>query len=123
MWEKRRLRVSESRVLRTVFGPRREEVTRQWRKQHNEEIYYLYSSPNIVRVKKSRRMRLEGHVARMGEKRGVYRVLVGKSEGKGPLAETQAYGKIILRWIFRKWDVGEWTGSSWLRIRTGGGHL
>ena len=123
MWEKRRLRVSESRVLRTVFGPRREEVTRQWRKQHNEEIYYLYSSPNIVRVKKSRRMRLEGHVARIGEKRGVYRVLVGKSEGKRLLAETQAYGKIILRWIFRKWDVGEWTGSSWLRIRTGGGHL
>ena len=104
MWEKRRLRVSESRVLRTAFGPRREEVTRQWRKQHNEEIYYLYSSPNIVRVKKSRRMRLEGHVARIGEKRGVYRVLVGKSEGKRPRGRPRCRWEVILKWIFNKLD-------------------
>ena len=64
-------------MLRRIFGPRRDEVTADWRRLHNEEINVLYSSPNIVRVKKSRRIRLAGHVARMGEERGVYRVLVG----------------------------------------------
>ena len=81
--EVRRLRVFENRVLR-IFGPKREEVKREWRKLHNEELNDLYSSPNIVRVIKSRRMRWAGHVARLGEKRGVYRVLVGKPEGKRP---------------------------------------
>jgi hypothetical protein len=69
-------------VLRNIFGPKREEDG-SWRKLHNDELHNLYSSPNIVRVIKSRRMRWEGHVARMGEGRGVYRVLVGKPEGKG----------------------------------------
>jgi hypothetical protein len=69
-------------VLRRIFGPRRDEVTEDWRRLHNEEINVLYSSPNIVRVIKSRRMRWAGHVARMGEERGVYRVFVGKPEGK-----------------------------------------
>jgi hypothetical protein len=78
-----RLRVFENRVLRRVFGPMRDEVTGKWRKLHNEELNDLYSLPNIVRVVKSRRMRWAGHVARMGEERGVHRVLVGKSEGKG----------------------------------------
>jgi hypothetical protein len=83
--EKRRLRVFENRVLRRVFGPKRDEVTGEWRKLHNEELNNLHSSPSIVRVVISRRMRWAGHVARMGEERGVHRVLVGKPEEKRPL--------------------------------------
>ena len=83
--EERRLRVFENRVLRRIFGPKRDEVTGEWRKLHNEELRDLYSLPNIVRVVKSRRMRWAGHVARMGEGRGVYRAMVGKPEGKRPL--------------------------------------
>ena len=90
---------------------------------HNEELNDLYSSPNIFRVIKSRRMRWEGHVARMGEKRGVYRVLVGKPEGRNRLGDPDVDGRIILGWIFRKWYVGLWTGSIWLMIGTDGGHL
>jgi hypothetical protein len=78
--EEKRLRVFENMVLRRIFGPRRDEVTGEWRRLHNEELNVLYCSPNIVRVIKSRRMRWAGHVARMGEERGVYRVLVGKPE-------------------------------------------
>ena len=72
----------ENRVLRGIFGPKRDGVTGEWRKLHNEELNDLYCSPNIVRVIKSIRMRWARHVARMGERRGVYRVLVGKSERK-----------------------------------------
>ena len=82
MREERKLRVFENMVLRRICGPRRDEVTGEWRRLHNEELNDLYCSPNIVRVIKSRRMRWVGHVARMGEERGVYRVLVGKPEGK-----------------------------------------
>jgi hypothetical protein len=77
--------VFENRVLRSVFGPKRGEVTGEWIKLHNEELSDLYSLPNIVRVVKSRRMRLAGHVVRMEEGRGVHRVLMGKPEGKRPL--------------------------------------
>jgi hypothetical protein len=91
--EERRLKVFENRVLRRVFGPKRDEVTGEWRKLHNEELKDLYSLPNIVRVVKSRRMRWAGHVARMGEWRGVHRVLVGKPEGKRPLGRPR-----------RKWE-------------------
>ena len=87
--EKRRLRVFENRVLRKIFGPRRDEVTGEWRKLLNEELNDLYSSPNIVRVNNSRRMRWTGHVARMGERRGLYRVLVGKPEGKRSLSRPR----------------------------------
>jgi len=87
--EERRLRVFENRVLRRVFGPKRDEVTGKWRKLHNEELRDLYSLPNIVRMVKSRRMRWTGHVARMGEGRGVHRVLVGKPEGKRPLGRPR----------------------------------
>jgi hypothetical protein len=76
--------VFENRVLRRIFGPRRDEVTGEWRKLHNEELNNLYSFPDIVRQVKSRRMRWAGHVARMGEERKVYKVLVGKTEGKRP---------------------------------------
>jgi hypothetical protein len=79
------LRVFENRVLRRIFGPKRDVVPGEWRKLHNEELNNLYSSPNIVRVIKSRIMRLAGHVVRMVEGRGVYRVLVGKPEGRRPL--------------------------------------
>jgi len=77
--------VFENGVLRTVFGPKRDEVTGEWRKLHNEELNDPYSIPNTVRVLKSRRMRWAGHVARMGEDRVVHRVLVGKHVGKRPL--------------------------------------
>ena len=87
--EERRLRVFENGVLRRIFGTKRDEVTGEWRKLHNEELKGLYSSPNIVRVIKSRRMRWAGHVARMGEGIEVYRVLVGKPEGKRPLGRPR----------------------------------
>jgi len=83
--EERGLRIFENRVLRRVFGPKRDEVTREWRKLHNQELNNLYSSPSVFRVMKSRRMGWTGHVARRGERRGVYRVLVGKPEGKRSL--------------------------------------
>ena len=87
--EERGLRVFENRAVRRVFGPKRDEVTGKWRKLHNEELSDLYSLPNIVRVVKSRRMRWAGHVAHMGDGRGVHRVLVGKPEGKRPLGRPR----------------------------------
>jgi hypothetical protein len=83
------VRVFENRVLRRVFGPKRDKVTGEWRKLHNDELSDLYSLPNILRVVKSGRMRWAGHVARMGEGRGVHRVLVGKPEGKRPLGRPR----------------------------------
>jgi len=111
LWEERTLRVLEKMVLRRIFGPRREEVTGEWRRLHNEELNDLYSSPNIVRGIKSRRMRWAGHVARMGEEMGVYRVLVGKPEGRRPLGrprrrwtdnirtDIQEVGGVFMDWI------------------------
>jgi hypothetical protein len=100
------LRVFENRVLRRIFGPKRDEVTGEWRRLHNEELCDLYSSPNITRVIKSRRMRWAGHVARMGEERGSYRILVGRPEGRSHLEDPDVDGRIILKWIFKKWDGG-----------------
>jgi len=87
--EERRPRVFENRVLSRIFGPKRDEVTGEWRKIHNEELNDMYSSLSIVRVIKSRRMRWTGHVARTGERIGVYRVLVGKPEGNRSLGRTR----------------------------------
>jgi hypothetical protein len=109
--EEHRLRVFENRVLRRMFGPRRDEVTGDWRKLHNEELHNLYSSPNIIRMIKSRRIRWAGHVARMGETRNVYRILVGKPEGKRPL------GRPRRRWLDNiKMDLGEigWDDRDWI---------
>ena len=92
--EERRLRVFENRVLRRIFGPKREEETGEWRKLHNEELNNLYCSHSPVQVIKSRRIKWVGHVARMGERRSIYRVLVGKLEGKRPL------GRPRLRWEY-----------------------
>jgi hypothetical protein len=87
--KERRLSVFENIVLRRVFGPKRDEVTGEWRKLHNEELNDLYSLPNIVRVVKLRCMRWGGHVARMGEDRGVHRGLMGKPEEKRPLGRPR----------------------------------
>jgi hypothetical protein len=81
--------VFENRVLRRIFGRKRDEATGEWRKLHNEELHNLYSSPDIIRQVKSRRMRWAGHVPRMGEERKVYTVLVGKPEGKRPLGRPR----------------------------------
>jgi hypothetical protein len=86
--EEHRLRVFENRVLRKIFGPKRDEVTGEWRRLHNDEFNDLYSSPNI-RVIKSRRMRWAGHVALLGEKRGACRILVGRAEGRRPLGRPR----------------------------------
>ena len=85
MREERRLKVTENRVMRRIFGPKRDEVTGKWIKLHNEELNDLYYSPNVVRVIKSRKMRWPGQIADMGESRGVYRVLMGRPEGQRPL--------------------------------------
>ena len=110
--EESRLRVFENRVLRRIFGPKRDEVTWEWRKLHYEELRDLYSLPNIVRVVKSRRMRWVGHVARMEEGRGVHRVLAGKPEGKRPL------GRPRLRWEDNiKMDLQEvGGGGDWMEL-------
>jgi len=91
--EERKLRVFENMVLRRIFGPTSDEVAGEWRRLHNEELNDLYCSPNIVRVIKSRKIRWAGHVARLGEERGVYRVLVGKPKGRRQL------GRPRRRWV------------------------
>jgi hypothetical protein len=101
-----RVRVFENSVLREIFGHNRDEVTRGWIKLHNEELCDLYSTHNMVQVIKSRRMRWAGHVACMGEKRGEYKVLVGKPEGKRPPGRLRSRWEDSIKWIFRKWVVG-----------------
>ena len=93
--------------LRRIYGPKRNGVTGEWRKLHNKELNDLYSSPNIVRVIKSRIIRWAGHVARIEEGRGVHKVLVGKPEGKSHWGDQDVDGRIVLRWILRKWK-GLW---------------
>jgi hypothetical protein len=115
--------VFENRVLRRVFERKRDEVTGEWRKLHNQELNDLYSLPNIVRVVKSRRMRWACHVSRMGEERGVHRVLVGKPEGKRLLGRPRRRWEDNIKMIFRRLEWGVGTGKSRLRIGIGGGHL
>jgi len=95
-------------VLRRIFGPRRDEVMGEWRRLHNEELNDLYSSPNIVQVIKSGRMRWAGHVMRMGDEKGVYRVLLGKPEGRRPLERHNCRWVDNIRMDLQ--EVGIWTG-------------
>ena len=98
-------------------------LTGEWKKLHNEELCDLYSSPNIVRVIKSRRMRWAGHVASMEERRGVYRVLVGKPEGKRPPGRPRHRWEDNIKMDLQEVGWGAWTGLIWLRIGARGGHL
>jgi hypothetical protein len=92
--EEHRLRVFENRVLRRIFGPKRDEVIEEWKRLHNKELYDLYSSPNVMRVTISRRMRRTGHVARMEARRGAYRILLGKrEEGRRPFGRPRSRWK------------------------------
>jgi hypothetical protein len=115
--EERKVRVFENRVLRRIFGPKRSEVTVEWRRLHNDELDNLCYSPNIIRVVKSRRMKWVGHVARVGERRGVYRVLVGKSEGKRPLGRPKCTWEDNIKMDLQEVRWGAWTGLSWLGMR------
>jgi hypothetical protein len=110
--EEHRLRVFENRVLRKIFWPKREEDG-SWGKLHNDELHSLYSSPNIVRVIKSRRMRWSGHVARMGEGRGVYSVLVGRPEGKRPLGRPRRRWEDNIKMDLR--EIGIY-GANWIQL-------
>jgi hypothetical protein len=112
LWEDYRLRVFGNRVLRKIFGPKREEDG-SWRKLHNNELHSLYSLRNIVRVIKSRRMMWAGHVARMGEGRGVYRVFVGRPEGKRPLGRPRRRWEDNIKMDLR--DIGI-DGANWIRL-------
>ena len=108
----------ENRVLRRIFGPRRDEVTREWRKLHNEELNDLYSSPSIFRVIKSKRMRWAGHVASLGEQRSVYRVLVGKPEGKWPLGRSRRRWEDNIKMDLQEVGCG---GMEWIELAQNGG--
>ena len=102
-----------NQVLRRIFGPRRDEVTGEWRKLHNEELNDLYCSPSIVRVIKWRRMRWAGHVERMGERRDVYRVLVGKPEGKRPLGRPRRRWEDNIKMDFQEVEC---VGVDWIEL-------
>jgi hypothetical protein len=99
------VRVFENRMLRRTFGPKRDEVTGGWRRLHNE-LHYLYCSPSIIRIIKSRSMRWAGHVARMGGKRTAYRILVGNAEGKRPLGRPRRRWEDNIRMGFREIEWG-----------------
>jgi len=117
--EERKLRVFENMVLRRIFVPKRDEVTGEWRRLHNEELSDMYSSPNIVQVMKSRRMRWAGNVARMGEERGVYRVLLGKPEGRRPLGRPRRRWVDNIRMNLQEVECGymDWIGLAQDRDR------
>jgi hypothetical protein len=106
--------VFENRVLRRIFGPKRGEVTGHWRKLHNEELHNFYSSPDIIRQVKSRGMRWAGHVARMREERKVYKVLVGKPEGKRPLGRPRRRWEDGIRMDLR--EIGLGGDVDWIRL-------
>jgi hypothetical protein len=111
--EECRLRFFENRVLRRIFGPKRDEVTVEWRRLHNKELCALYSSPNIIRVIKTRKLRWAGHVARIGERRGAYRALVGKPEGSRPLGRPRRRWEDNIKMDLR--EVG-WGGMDWINL-------
>jgi hypothetical protein len=116
--EENRLRVFENRVLRKIFGPRREEDG-SWRKLHNDELHSLHSSPTVVRVIKSRRMRWTGHVACIKEGRGVYRVLVGRLEGKRPLGRPRRRWEDNIKMDLKETGID---GANWIQLAQGRVH-
>jgi hypothetical protein len=120
--EEHRLRVFENSVLRKIFGPKREEDG-SWRKLHNDELHSLYSTPNIVRIIKSRRMRWAGHVARMGKWRGVYRFWLGSPKVRDHWEDLGIGGRITLSWTLGRLGSMGRTGFGWLRIGSNGGLL
>jgi hypothetical protein len=122
--EEHRLRVFENRVLRRIFGPKRDEVTGEWRKLHSGELHNLYLSPDIIRQIKSRRMKWAGNVAHMGEERKFYKVGGKARRKRGPSKDQAIGGRMESKWLLGKlagggWGV--WTGFDWLRVGTGGG--
>jgi hypothetical protein len=117
MREERKLRVFENKVLRGMFGAKRDEVTGEWRKLRNEELNDLYFSPTIVRVIKLRRMILAGNVARMGVREACTGFWWGNLRERDHWGDPGIDRRIILRCIFRMWDVGVGTGLDWLRVR------
>jgi hypothetical protein len=114
--EEHRLREFENRVLRKIFGPKRDEITGEWRKLQNGELHNLSSSSDIIKEIKSRRMRWSGHVAQMGEGRNVYRVLVKKPEGKRPLERPRRRWEDGQKKDLREMGWGGWSGFTWLRL-------
>jgi hypothetical protein len=118
--EEHRLRVFENTFLRRIFVPKRDEVTGEWRKLHSEELHNLYSFPDIIRQVKSMRMRWARHVARMGEERKVYKVLVGNPEGKRPLGRPRRGWENGIRMDLREIGWGVWIGFDCLRTGIGG---
>ena len=119
--EEYRLRMFENRLPRSIYGTKRDKVTGEWRKLHNEELHDLYTSPNISWMMKLKRMRWVGRVACMEKMRGVYRVLVGKPEGRRPLGRPRRRWEDYIKMDVQ--EVGAWTGLFLLRIGTAGGHL
>jgi hypothetical protein len=115
--EEHRLRVFENRVLRRIFGPKRDEVTGGWRQLHNEELYGLYSSPSIIRVMKARGMRWAGHVARMREVRGAYNILVGRPEGGKPLGRPTRRREDNIEMNLREIGFGDVDWIHWAQDR------
>jgi hypothetical protein len=120
--EECRLGVFENKVLRRIFGPKRDEVTGEWRRLHNKELYALYSSPNTIQVIKTR-LRWAGHVARMKKKRAVYRVLMGKLEERRPLGRPRRRWENSIKMDLREMRWEACNGSIWLKIGICGGLL
>ena len=121
--EERRLRVFNNRVLKRILRPERDKVTGELRKLHNEEVNDLYPTPKIFRLMKARRMIWVGHLALMGQGTAVYRILLGKPEGKRPPGRTRCRWEDNIKMDLQQVGCGVWTKLSWLRIETVGGHL
>ena len=111
--DEQKLRVFENKILRKIYGPKRDEMTGEWRRLHNEELHGLYDSPDVVKIMKSRRLRWAGHVARMGEKRRLYSTLVGKPEGKRPLGRPRRRWEDNIRRDLREVGVCD---ENWLDL-------
>jgi len=110
-------------VLRRIFGPKRDEVSAEWRKLHNKDLSEMYPSPNSAQVIKLKRMRWAGHVVRTWERGDIHRILVGKPEGKRPIGRPKRRGEGNIKTDLQEVEWGAWTGLIWLGIGTGSGHL